>query len=82
MPPSPCHRVQRLCSRVQVISEHPQAGAAVQDEVRAARDSQFQARGVTAVAIRIALERRRGAAHSPEGQFGAVLRHGGAIPGP
>src|SRR5271170_2097654 len=52
--------------RVQVIAKRPQAGAAVQNEVRAVLDRKFQAGGVSAVAPRIALERRRRAAHSPK----------------
>jgi hypothetical protein len=42
-----------------VIAEHPQAGAAVEDEARAARRGQLDARRVSAVAPRIAVERRR-----------------------
>ena len=45
--------------RVQMIAEHAQAGAAIEDEMRSVRDRQFQARRVPAVAICIALKRRR-----------------------
>src|SRR6185437_7718045 len=52
--------------RLQLIAEHSQAGAAIQNEVRVAGRREFEARRVSAVAPGVALERRRGAAHSPE----------------
>src|ERR1700722_17697346 len=64
---------------VEVIAEHAEAGSAIENEMRAARDIDLEAGGIAAVAPGVALERRRGATHSPEGQFGAVLRHEGAV---
>lgn len=43
----------------EVIAEHAQTGAAVEDEVSAVRGGQFEARRVAAVAPSIALQRRR-----------------------
>ena len=58
-----------------VIAQHPQAGAAVQDELRSARRGQFEARRVSAVAPSVAIKRWRRTANSPEGQLGYVMGH-------
>src|SRR4029077_16433375 len=59
----------------QLVAKHAQAGAAIEDEACAVWGIKFETGRVAAVAPRIALERRRRAAHSPENQFGQIVRH-------
>ena len=59
----------------QMVAQHAQPGAAIQDKFGPVRCGQFQARRVPAIAPRVALERRRRAAHTPENQFGSLVRH-------
>src|SRR5208282_1346060 len=47
---------------LQVVAQHAQAGAAIENEVRAAGNFQLKARRVSAIAPCIALQRRRRAA--------------------
>jgi hypothetical protein len=59
----------------QVIAQHAQPGAAIEDETHAIGTRNFHARRVTAVAPRISIRRRRGTADAPENQLGFCLRH-------
>lgn len=61
--------------RSEPIAEHTKTCAAIEDEPNATRSSELNAGRISAVAPRIALQRRRRAAHSPKDQLGHIMRH-------
>ena len=57
------------------IAQHAQAGAAIENELRAIGSDQFEARRVSAVAPRRGVNRRRGASHTPKTELGNGSGH-------
>src|ERR1700756_4290428 len=56
-------------------AKNAQAGAAIENKLCAIRRSEFEARSVSAIAPGRGVHGRRGAAHSPEAQFGDRTAH-------
>ena len=66
---------------VPAIAQHAQAGAAIENELRAIGSDEIEARGVAAEAPGGGIDGGRGATNAPKGEFGDRRTHCGRFGG-